>query len=204
MTDELRRMKEDLSFMRELATDDGRVLEASGVGLIVAGVAFGLLMLRATLIDHGWITWPDVLTPLMPFDGLVLFFVILLATFFRMAKNSGMTKPPNPNAASRAMWAAWAAAGAGYGITQIGLTFAGDSSFTVVPLFAFWGAGWFVVWAIYRHAWQLVVTIACFAAVIVMGLVYATPYRQVVLSIGFFALVAAPGYLVYRQAKALG
>jgi hypothetical protein len=191
MSDDLQRLKDDLSYMRQLASDDGRVLEASGVGLIVAGVVFGLLVLRATLIDHGWLVWPEVLRPIMPFDGVVLFFVILFTCFGFMARRRGGHRPPNPNAASRAMWAAWAAAGAGYGITQIGLTFTGDSS------------GWFVVWAIYRHFWQLVVTIACFATVIVMGLVFDTPYRQLVLATGFFALVAAPGVLVYRQAKTI-
>lgn len=204
MNDEMRKMRDDLSFMRELAADDGKVLEASGVGLMLAGAVFGLWTLRFALIDHGWLAWPELLRPLMPFDGVVLFFAILFTCFFLMAKKAGMQKMPSPNAASRAMWAAWAAAGAGFGLSQIGLTYAGASTFHIVPLFAFWGSGWFVVWAIYRHLWQLVVTIACYAAVIVTGLLWDTAYVGFVMPIGFFALVGIPGVLVYRQAKALG
>jgi hypothetical protein len=204
MNDEIRKMRDDLSFMRELAADDGKVLEASGVGLMLAGVIFGLWTLRYALIDHGWLAWPELLRPLMPFDGVVIFFVVLFTCFFVMAKRAGMQQMPSPNAASRAMWAAWAAAGAGFGLSQIGLTYAGASSVHIIPLFAFWGSGWFVVWAIYRHAWQLVVTIACYATVIVTGLLWETAYVGFAMPLGFFVLVGVPGVLVYRQAKALG
>lgn len=205
MTNEdLQRAKDDLSFMRALAADDGKVLEASGVGLMLAGAVFGLWTLRFALIDKGWLVWPEALKPLMPFDGVVLFFVILFTCFYFMARKSGMHKMPSPNAASRAMWAAWAAAGGGFGLSQIGLTFAGASAFHILPLFAFWGSGWFVVWAIYRQAWQLVVTIGCYVAVVVMGLLWGSPYVGFVVPFGFFALVGAPGILVYRQAKATG
>lgn len=200
MTDDLEKLKDDISFMRQLATDDGRVLAASGIGLMVAGAVFGLVTLRAALIGRGWLVWPGVLVPLMPFDGVVLFFVILLTCLRFMAGRGKGFERPNPNAASRAMWASWAAVGAGYGITQVALTLAGDSSLAVVPLFAFWGSGWFVVWAIYRQLWQLVVTLACFVTVVVMSLIFDTTYRTFVLALGFFVLVAAPGVLVYRQA----
>jgi hypothetical protein len=73
-----------------------------------------------------------------------------------------------------------------------------------IALFAFWGSGWFVVWAIYRRGWQLIVTLACYAVVIITGLLWDSPYRGFVGPFGFFALVGAPGILVYRQAKAFG
>ena len=205
MTDkDIQRAKDDLNFMRELAADDGKVLEASGVGLMVAGFVFGLWALRFTLIDRGWLAWPEVLAPLVPFDGVVVFFVILFSCFIVMGKRSGIKDIPSPNAASRAMWAAWAAAGAGFGLTQIGFSFAGGSTMTGIPLFAFWGSGWLVVWAIYRRGWQLLVTLGCYATVIVMGLLWDSPYRGFVVPFGFFALVGVPGILVYRQARATG
>lgn len=202
--DDIERTKDDLSFMRELATDDGKVLEASGVGLMLAGLVFGLMALRLTLIDHGWLVWPAVLEPLMPFDAVVLFFVTLFACFHVMGRKSGMHEMPSPNAASRAMWAAWAAAGAGFGLSQIGFSFAGGTDMSGIPLFAFWGSGWLVVWAIYRRAWQLVVTIACYTVVIATGLLWDSPYRGFIVPFAFFAVVGAPGILVYRQARAFG
>jgi hypothetical protein len=202
--DDIKRAKDDLSFMRELAADDGKVLEASGVGLMLAGLVFGLLALRFTLIEQGWLDWPAVLEPLMPFDGVVIFFVSLFTCFIVMGRKSGMQEIPSPNAASRAMWAAWAAAGVGFGLTQIGFSLAGGTEMNGIPLFAFWGSGWFVVWAIYRRAWQLVVTVACYGVVILAGLLWDSPYHGFVGPFAFFAVVGAPGILVYRQARAFG
>ena len=202
--DDITKARDDLSFMRELAADDGKVLEASGVGLMLAGLVFGLIALRANLIDQGWLVWPAVLEPLMPFDGVIVFFVSLFSCFVVMGRRSGVREIPSPNAASRAMWAAWAAAGAGFGLSQVGFTFAGGSEMNGIPLFAFWGSGWFVVWAIYRRGWQLWVTIACYAIVIVTGLLWDSPYREFVVTFAFFAVVGAPGVLIYRQARELG
>ncbi len=202
--DDFTKARDDLSFMRELAADDGKVLEASGVGLMLAGLVFGLMALRANLIDQGWLVWPDALVPLMPFDGVIVFFVSLFSCFVVMGRRSGVREIPSPNAASRAMWAAWAAAGAGFGLSQVGFTFAGGSEMNGIPLFAFWGSGWFVVWAIYRRSWQLWVTIACYAIVIVTGLLWDSPYREFVVAFAFFAVVGAPGVLIYRQARELG
>lgn len=200
--DEISRAKDDLSYMRELAADDGQVLEASGVGLMLAGLLFGLMALRATLINQGWLVWPAMLEPFMPFDFVILFFVALFTCFHLMGKKAGMKRIPNPNAASRAMWAAWAAAGAGFGLSQLGFSFAGGTDMNGIPLFAFWGSGWLVVWAIYRRAWQLLVTLACYCIVILTGLLWESPYRGFIGTFAFFAVVGAPGILIYRQARA--
>lgn len=201
---DIQKAKDDLNFMRELAADDGRVLEASGVGLMLAGFVFGLWGLRYALVEGGWLGWPEVLRPLMPFDGVILFFVILFTCFHFMAKKSGVTSMPSPNAASRAMWAAWAAAGAGFGLSQLGFTLAGGTDMNGIPLFAFWGSGWFVVFAIYRRAWQLLVTLACYAYVMIVGLLWDSAWSGFVGPFGFFALVGVPGILLYRQARAIG
>lgn len=201
MTNDIERVKDDIAFMKELAKDDGNVLLASGIGLVVGGTVFGLMILRSFLIAAGWLVWPEALQPLLPFDGVVLFFAIFIGIALVSGKRNDFRRL-TVGATSRALWASWAAVGIGYLIAQIALSAAGFSAIAGITLFAFWGGGWFVVWAIYRQARFALVTIACYAAAIGAGLLWQTPYGTLVLACGFFLLVALPGVLVVRRARA--
>lgn len=201
MTNDIERVKDDIAFMKELAKDDGSVLLASGIGLVVGGTVFGLMILRSFLMASGWLVWPEALRPLLPFDGVVLFFAIFIGIALRSGKRSDF-RQMTVGATSRALWASWAAVGIGYLTAQIGLSAAGASNLAGVTLFAFWGGGWFVVWAIYRQARFALVTMACYATAIAAGLLSPTPYGVLVLACGFFLLVALPGVFVVRRARA--
>jgi len=201
MSNDIERVKDDIAFMKELAKDDGSVLRASGIGLVVGGTVFGLLLLRSFLIANGWLVWPEVLQPLMPFDAVVLFFVIFIGIALRDGRRSDI-RQLTVGATSRALWASWAAVGIGYLVAQIALSAAGASGLAGATIFAFWGGGWFVVWAIYRQARFALVTIACYATAVGAGLLWETPYAQLVLALGFFVLVALPGVLIVRRARA--
>lgn len=204
MNDKINQAKDDLSYMKQLASDDGSVLRASGIGLMVAGIIFPLIGLRQFLIDQGWLDWPDALEPVMPFDGVILFFTILFVCFFLDGKGKATTWPPRTNAVSKAMWASWAAVGFGYLAVAIGMGQAGMPELAPLTLLAFWGGGWLVVWAIYRNAWLLIVALGCYASTIVMGVLWDSEIRSLVMPIIFMALVALPGFVIYRTARAIG
>lgn len=200
MTNDIERMKDDIAFIKGLAKDDGSVLLASGIGLIVGGIVFGLMILRQFLLSSGWLVWPEALRPLMPFDSVVLFFAIFIGIALRAGKRADV-RHVTIGATSRAMWASWAAVGIGYLIAQVGLSAAGSADLAGVTLFAFWGGGWFVVWAIYRQVRFAAVAIACYATAVGAGLLWETPYGALLLAFGFFVLVALPGVLVVRRAR---
>jgi hypothetical protein len=199
MTQDIERLKDDIAFIKGLAKDDGSVLFASGVGLAVGGIVFGLMILRSFLISIGWLEWPAPLRPFMSFDAVVLFFAIFIAIAMRFGKRPRQTAV---GATSRAMWASWAAVGVGYLSAQIALSAAGVGDLAGITLFAFWGGGWVVVWAIYRQAGFALVALACYATAIGAGLLWGTPYRTLLLAIGFFVLIALPGAAVIRRARA--
>ena len=200
MSDDLERMKDDISFMKGLARDDGRVLLASGLGLVIGGVVFGLMVLRSTLMSHGWLDWPEFLRPLIPFDAVVLFFAAFIAIGARWRVRADFQRL-TVGATSRAMWASWAAVGIGYLAGQTGLSMGGSSDLAGIVLFAFWGNGWFVVWAIYRQPWLLVVAVGCYATAIAAGMLWHTLYGDLLLALAFWTLVALPGVFVVKHAR---
>ena len=81
---------------------------------------------------------------------------------------------------------------------------AGFGQLTGITLFAFWGCGWFVVWAIYRQGWMLLVTIGCFIAPTLAGALRDQGAGSLVFGIGFLLLSALPGLLIIRKARRLG
>lgn len=202
MGDELQQVKHDISYLKEIAGDDGTVLRASGIGLMVGGIVFPLVGLRHYLITNGIIDWPDALEFLIPVDGIVLFFITLFISFY-LDGQGRKAAPLKVNAASRAMWVGWAAVGFGYLVTQIAMSQAGEGSLAVLTLFAFWGGGWAVVWAIYRHGLLLVLTIACYVLTILAGVFWESEARILLMFAGWFGLVALPGFFIYRYARSM-
>jgi hypothetical protein len=202
MSDDIQQVKHDISYLKEIAGDDGMVLRASGIGLMVGGIVFPLVGLRFHLMTNGIIDWPDALEFLIPGDGVVLFFITLFTCFYLDGKGKNMA-PPKVNAASRAMWVGWAAVGVGYLVTQIAMSQAGEGSLAVLSLFAFWGGGWAVVWAIYRHGLLLVLTIACYVLTILVGVYWESEVKTLLMFVGWLGLVALPGFFIYRYARSL-
>jgi hypothetical protein len=198
MTEADHRAGADLAYLSQLTRDDGRVLRASSIGLMTAGTVFGLMMLRTYLMSTGRLEWPTSLQRWIPLDAILLF-VVVLSISFVASRRSRERSLPAANATSRALWAAWAGLGIGYLVTQVAFQLAGIPAFAVMALFAFWGGGWLVTWAIYRRGWLLLVAAACYATVPMLSLLREAPERTLLLSAAFFGLVALPGYGVYRR-----
>lgn len=202
MTDNMQQMKDDISFLKDLASDDGSVLEASGIGLMVAGCVFFLFGLRNYLVATGLIDWPDILEALATFEFIIVFFTTLFVCF-RFAAGKRHFAPPRPNATSKAMWASWAATGFGYLAVALGLEQAGAGDVAFITLYAFFGGGWLVVWAIYKNSWMLAIAFLSYVVTILIGRYIGTDTGKLIVMGSSLLLLALPGLLIFRQARAI-
>jgi hypothetical protein len=196
MSDDTLRIRDEISYIRGMVEDDGSVLRASGIGLVVAGSVFGLAALRSYGLASGWLRWPAAL---LPWDAVALFFLVLLPTLATRARSRGRTFAMN--ATSRTVWASWAAVGIGYMVSALSLSFAGSHAAGSV-LFAFWGSGWFIAAAAYRRAGFAIVALGCYLVAIGSGLLSGRPEELLLQAVALWGLVALPGVMVLRFAKA--
>jgi hypothetical protein len=201
MSDDILRIRDEISYIREMVEDDGSVQQASGIGLIVAGSVFGLAALRAFALASGWLHWPAALQPFLPWDAIALFFVVLLPLLAaRARRRSARAGAFAMNATSRTVWASWAAVGFGYAATAVGLSFAGSQA-AATALFAFWGSGWLVAAAAYRRAGFAIVALGCYLVTIASGLLAGHPQELLLQGLALWGLVALPGVMVLRQSR---
>jgi hypothetical protein len=202
MTDQLRDLKEDISYVREQMGDDGTILFASGAGLCLCGLLFGFTVLRDALIDSGWIHYPPVLRSLIPWDA-ALFFVmafVSFAVYFKKTRRQFETRWGAMSATARAMWASWASVGLGHLAASIAMSQAG-LDLSTVTLFAFWATGWCVFWAIYQRHWMAAAAIISYLFAIATGMAWGTPAVGFITASGFIVVAAIPGALLIRFAK---
>jgi hypothetical protein len=202
MTDDIQEIRDDIAYVRNLLGDDGTILFASGLGLVIAGIVFGLMVLREALIGGGFLQYPATLHQLMPWDAVVIFFVAFLGIGYYIKKVRGKfdTRPSAMTATARAMWAGWVAVGLGHLVASVGMSAAG-TDLTGITLFAFWGGGWCVVWAVYRRAWIAAVALACYAVALATGHLWNTPYAGFIVAAGFVVGAVIPGMVLVRVAR---
>jgi hypothetical protein len=197
LSEHIQQIREDIAYIRGLVEDDGSVLHASAIGLTVAGSVFGLAALRAFVLNSGWLQWPAVLRPLMPWDTPLVFFIVLL-TALSLTSRGRPVSFAAISAASRTVWAGWAAVGFGYVAAAVSLSLAGMRDSSGVA-FAFWGSGWLMAAAAYRRGLLLAIGIACYGAVIALGLLTGTVYEPLAMAVAFWLLVALPGLMLLRE-----
>jgi hypothetical protein len=202
MTDNTQELRDDLTFLKAQMGDDGTILYASGAGLALGGLLFGLTILRQTLVEAGWIQYPESLRGLMPWDAVIVFFVTFLglAVYVKKVRKQFRTRAGAMSSTARAMWASWAAVGFGHLAASIGLSQAG-TDLSTVTLFAFWGAGWCVFWAIYQQLWMAVSAVTCYALAVATGVMWGTPFAGLITASGFILVATLPGLLLIRYAK---
>lgn len=198
MNDEIQQVREDIAFLRNLAGDDGSVLRASAIGLIVAGSVFGLAALRSFALASGWLKWPHALRSLMPWDATVIFLIVLLSLLIGGRRTAARRAS---GSTSRTLWASWAAVGTGYVVAAVSLSLAGIHASGSI-LFAFWGSGWFIASAAYRRQDFVVLALACYAVAIASGVLSGTPFEELLDGLALIALVALPGLWVLKLARA--
>ena len=201
MSQDMQTVKDDLAFLRGLTEDSGAGFAREAAVMILVGVIFGIIDLVYWLVFTGRIPVTPRMSTWFWIIGLILFFASLPVIRNRLPAPTG--------AAARATAAAWG--GIGVSLTAAGLALILGAWRTGLPglvlwvfpivLFTLYGAAWGVAFSAKRKVWFAAVALSCFAAAIAEGALMGSPGQWLVLSIGLFALVAAPGFVILRQAR---
>jgi hypothetical protein len=201
MVDDMQTLKDDIAFMRGLAEESGHSMAREGAILAAVGVIFALTALQYWLLRMEVFTVPRSWQPFLWMDGVIAYLITLTFIHRRF--------PKRPGVGPRAMEAAWAGVGIGITVAAIALVVSGwrlqmpmlaSGAFPIV-LFTLYGTAWGVAFAVKRRAWFALVAIGCSATAVMCGFLIGTNEEWLVLSLGLFALVAVPGFVILRQAR---
>ncbi len=198
MSDKIDTIRDDLAFMKAVASDDGRMPRLVGAHFLAAGLIFGLPLfpvwatLRGFLdLPHGWTSWVSVWSTIV---------YVPVAVWFSW-KLRGAPKPAGPSA--RAFGAVWG----GIGLTTLVILFViFRAAWSLhVPLmwqvwtaicFSLYGAAWLGV-SIVRldRRWALVAA-GSYLTAIVNGLLIGGPDVLLGCAIGIILWLGLPGLVM--------
>jgi hypothetical protein len=199
MVNDMQTLKDDIAFMRALTEDSGHSMAREGAILAAVGIIFGLTALQYWLLRMQVFAVPPSWQPWLWMDGVIAYLITLTFVHRRF--------PKRPGVGPRAMEAAWAGVGIGITVAAIGLAISGwrlqmpalaSGTFPIV-LFTLYGTAWGVAFAVKRRTWFALVAIGCSATAIACGFLIGTHEEWLVLSLGLFALVALPGFVILRR-----
>jgi hypothetical protein len=194
-------VREDIAFLRALVEDRDATMAHDGAILTAVGIIFGCVNLFYWSTAAGVLTVPAAWIPWAWVVGVLVLVPVLLLFQRQYPKPSG--------AASRAMRAAWQ--GVGTGITVAGVAFGLGAWRLQLPsivlwafplaLFTLYGAAWSVAFAVRRRLTFGFIAGGCYAAAILCGFFMGQAEEWLVLALGLFTLVAAPGIALVHQAR---
>ena len=204
MSPEPNALREDISYLRQLAEQGRRAPILSGAFLAAAGAVFGTAC---------FIQWAMILRavggagPMLLLWGgaMVLFLLIWLMVFFQMRGQAAAAK----NASNVAFSSSWLGIGIGITVGCIAVGLAG--AFVHQPaimlsyppmVFAFYGTAWFVSGVLVHRRWMYGAAAGAFVFAIVLGLLSAQPWQLPVMGVALYLTLTWPGALLMRE-KAL-
>jgi hypothetical protein len=204
MNSELESARDDLAYMRGLVSSGGQFLATGGELFLWAGLLYGLQCIGHWLNIVGVIALPPLGMLALAFGPTIIFVIVLVVVIWRERK------APQGGVASRALQAAFQ--GAGLANLVMAFVFAYGSykaqSMTIwlyhpVVVCMFQGVAWYVAWAIRRQAWLGLVALGWFATTVALGVLVNDPAAFLLtIAIALIALMALPGWLMMRAAKA--
>ena len=200
MTDQIETIRDDLAFMKALASDDGRLPGLAGGHLLAAGLIYGLPLfgvwatLRGLLdLPHGWTSWVSLWST-------AVYLPVLAVVLYRDRK---VGKSPSV----RAFGAIWSSLGLStFAILTVIFTAATRLHFPEIwqlwpaACFALYGAAWWSA-GVARHSWGLrLVGLGSYATAVINGFLIGTPDLLLGCAIGILLWLAAPGLALLLKA----
>jgi hypothetical protein len=194
-------VREDIAFLRAVVEDHDSTMALDGAILTAVGVIFGFVSLFYWFVSAGVRTVPTTAIPWAWVMGVMVLVPVVLLLQRRYPRSSGPS--------SRATLAAWQ--GVGTGITVAGIAFGLGAwrlqmpslvlwAFPVV-LFTLYGAAWGLAFAVRRRIAFALVAAGCHLVSLACGFSMGRPQEWLVLSLGLFTLVAAPGFALVWHAR---
>lgn len=199
--DQMQNVRDDIAFMRALATEGQRTPLLGGVILGSAGLIFAV----ASVVHWATVTgliqlgqWGNLITWV---GAMVIFFVILTIANIRIGSKPGARSPAN-----KAAGAAWM--GVGLAIFVMSMSYAAaawqlrtGAVMATFPslIFALYGAGWTVAASMTGKKWLWWVGIGSWVMAPVLAWLSSSPSQFLAYAAALILLMSIPGFVLMRQ-----
>ena len=189
-------LRDDISFLRQMAESGRQGPILGGIFLAAAGVVFGCASILSWASHAHLLPFPLVGDgPLWLIAGVV-FVGLWLAIFFGIVRKS-TTKPAANNAAFAAVWQ-----GLALGVMTAFATtvfIAHQQKVDVVlsayvpVIYAFYGTAWFSCAALAKRRWMYLAAFGCFVFAFVIAALTESNLQSLAMGIGLLLLLTLPG-----------
>ena len=211
MTDPTASARDDLAFVRGLVSDGGKVQSTVGAGLFAGGLCYGAQCLAQGLLGRLPAGFPNA--NLLQLTAAILPTVVFLVLITRISLTA---KRHNRGAAtgvgSRALNTAFGSMGLSILVTGTIFAYVAirEHSFTIwlfhpIMVGVAQGVGWFMASQIRRRGWYGIVAAGWFATALLLAtLMHNLDAYVLVIGAALFGLMALPGWVLWRSARAGG
>ena len=211
MTDPTASARDDLAFVRGLVSDSGQVQSTVGAGLFAGGLCYGAQCFAQGLLGHLPAGFPNA--GLIQLTAAILPTVVFLVLITRISLGARrQNKGVGTGVASRALGTAFGSMGLSILVTGtvFGYVAIREHSFTIwlfhpIMVGVAQGVGWFMASQIRRRGWYGAVAAGWFATALLLAvLMHNIDAYVLVIGAALFALMALPGWVLWRSARAGG
>jgi hypothetical protein len=203
MTDQMQAIREELAFMKALASDDRRLPGIVGAHFLAAGLIYGLPIFPVWAASRGLIDIPQNVRDMVGVYSTIVYLPVMVLMFIRGGKFAAA--PPS----ARAFGAVWSSVGlTTLAILAVIFTAAWrlhePRMWQLWPAvcFALYGAAWWSAAAL-RRSWALaLVGAGSYATAVINGFLIGTPELILGCAIGIMLWLAGPGLVMMLKANA--
>lgn len=199
--DNIQALKDDIAFMKALASEGSRTPLLFGRVMVAAGLIFSAASVGHWLIDSGVLRVPPVFFMVNWLGAGAVFAGVMTLILRRSGSQPGFNAGVN-----KATGAAWSGVGfaifaSWLGMTAIGLTTGNWQVMDVFPvmIFALYGAAWFVAGALSGAGWIKLIALGSFAGAVLMGGLSGTSWLMLGYAGCLLLLAVLPGWILMRQ-----
>jgi hypothetical protein len=197
-------IKDDISYLRQLAAEGRSAPILGGIFLTGAGTIFGIAcFIQWALVLRGVYGWQPVLE--LWAGALLLFALVWLLAYLQM-RAKGVRAGGTSN---KAFHASWLACGIGITVGSIAVGLAGAVTETPAVMlaypamvFAFYGSAWLISGTLVQRRWMYGAAAGAYAFAPVLGLLSGDSALLPTMGMALFLTLTWPGILLMRE-KAL-
>jgi hypothetical protein len=201
MSDQANGLRDDISYLRNMAEQGRRGPLLGGIFLAAAGLIYGAAAFVHWAVETGRIN--------LPYGNIwigatVLFVLVWVVLFLRMWRSPQVAV----GASQFTFGTAWAGSGAGIIVTLIAVAIASAQlhdprimNVNALVAFAFYGTAWCVTGALSHQRWMFAVAVLSFAVTLVLAFALNTPNELPVMGVGLLLTLFVPGMKLTLAAR---